>query len=113
MKKHDEVIDELIATHFPRAVYANMTDRQKECVRSCVDAALISGGIQAISGGENNHLVHVMAKDAREFEKTLDGVTNTRRVPSSVYPWGWHYEDDDVQRKFREFCQRNKGVVSD
>ena len=75
---------------------------------SCVDAALISGGIQAISGGENNHLVHVMAKDAKEFEKTLGHATNTTRVPSSVYPWGWHYEDSDVQKKFREFCQRSK-----
>lgn len=107
-KKHDEVVDELIAEHFPPAVYANMTDRQKECVQSCINAALISGGIQAISGGENTHLIRVMAKDAKEFEKTLDHTTNTTRVPSSVYPWGWHYEDDDVQKKFREFCQRSK-----
>ena len=107
-KKHDEVVDELIAEHFPAAVYANMTDRQKECVRSCINAALISGGIQAISGGENTHLIRVMAKDAKEFEKTLDHTTNTTRVPSSVYPWGWHYEDGGVQKKFREFCQRNK-----
>lgn len=107
-KTHEEDVNDLIATHFPPAIYANMTERQKECVRSCAGAALISGGIQAISGGENTHLVRVMAKDAREFEKTLDNTANTTRVPSSVYPWGWHYEDNGVQKKFREFCQRSK-----
>lgn len=107
-QKHNEMVGELIATHFPTSVYANMTDRQKECVRSCVNAALVSGGIQAISGGENNHLIRVMADDAREFEKTLNHASNTTRVPSSVYPWGWHYEDESVQKKFRAYCQRNK-----
>ena len=106
----DALVNELIAAHFPPAVHANMTLQQKECLQTCIQHALVEGGIQVMAGkngGEFNTVTLEINKDAKEFEKTLDHLANTQRVASSAYPWGWHYQDDDVQKKFREFCKRS------
>ena len=104
----DEEVQNLIDAHFPSAIFTNMTERQKECVRSAIVCAITVGAAKSMVSGENSHLAMIMAKEVVEFEKTVDSATNLTRTLSSAYPWGWHYEDDDVQKKFREFCQRNK-----
>ena len=103
-----ETAQEIINAHFPPAVYANMTERQKECVLTCVAATLLTGISQIASNPENTELVRTMAKEAAEFEKTLDSSVNIKYMPSTVYPWGWCYIDGEVRRKFREFCTRAK-----
>lgn len=112
-KTPSEVVQDLITAHFPSAVYANMTERQKECLQSCVAAAMLFGISQIADGGENSELKRAMAKDAAEFEKTLDPRVNTKYFKSSAYPWGWCYEDGEVQRQFREFCISRKRMSED
>ena len=104
----EEEVQGLIVAHFPSAIFSNLTERQKECVKSAIACAVAVGAVKGMISGENNHLAIVVAKDAVEFEKTVDPSINLTRVSSSAYPWGWHYEDSDVQKKFREFCCQDK-----
>jgi hypothetical protein len=110
-KTIEELVVDLTDAHFTAAVYANLTCHQKDCIYSCIKAALITGGVQVMFAREDNPLVRAMEVDAKEFEIIVDPQTDTTRTPSAAYPWGWRYEDDDVQAKFREFCQRKDVVV--
>ncbi len=112
-KTPEETAKDLINAHFPPAVYANMTDRQKECLQSCVAAAMLFGISQIAPNGGNAELARAMAKDAAEFEKTLDSSVNTKYHRSTAYPWGWCYVDGEVQMKFREFCTGRKRMSED
>jgi hypothetical protein len=110
-KTIDDTVTELVNTHFPSGIGVDLTTNQERALRQCIMAALVAGGIMVTSGDESSPLVRAMAQSAREFESTLGDLDNTVRIPSAVYPWGWYYQDPDIQDKFRKFCRQEKQTI--
>ena len=52
--------------------------------------------------GPHSVLSMAIREDSRQFEKHWG--RKFVCTPSAAHPWGWRYADDDVQEKFRKFC---------
>lgn len=108
MKETDEIVDDLIEKHFLSGDYSCLLPREKEAVKNCILEALSLGAIQTLMSEAKDPLAQAIAEDAVAFEATLELAVSKARVASNAYPWGWHYVNEDLQKRFREFCQSRK-----
>lgn len=105
IKEPKEIADELIQKHFLHGDFSCMLPREKEAIRNCIMEALSMGAIQTLIAEAKDPLSLEIAKDAVAFEQTLEPNVLKTRIPSGAHPWGWRYVNEDLQKRFRDFCK--------
>jgi hypothetical protein len=106
--EHD--IDGIVASIKERHFKGFLFDSKVlEKINLCIKDALTVGGQMVHNPLNATPLQRMMAVDAKNFEATLPADADKNHIRCETLPWGWRYRDENIQRQFRVFCNKDKG----